>query len=53
MSIRSLLYAIAVVALAIWVINLIVWHGGELIDLLLVLAIVLVAYNLITGRRRI
>jgi hypothetical protein len=53
MSIRSLLYTIAVIALAIWIINLIVWHGGEVINLLLVVAVILVIYNLVTGRRTI
>ena len=44
------LWAIIVIFFVLWVIGF-VWHiGGGLIHLLLVIALILLVYNLITGR---
>ncbi|MBC2118050.1 lmo0937 family membrane protein [Listeria booriae] len=45
----SILWTIIVVLFALWVIGLILRIGGKLIHLLLVLALVLLVWNLITG----
>lgn len=52
---RSLLWAIAVICVIIWVLG---WIGlgilegiGSLIHLLLVIAVIVILYNIITGRR--
>ncbi|MBC1561420.1 lmo0937 family membrane protein [Listeria booriae] len=47
----GILWTIIVVLFVIWVIGLILRIGGKLIHLLLVLALVLLVWNLITGNR--
>lgn len=46
-----MLYTIAVVIVVLWLLGFIAHIGGGLIHLLLVIALILVIYNLITGRR--
>lgn len=46
----GILWAIIVIFFVFWVIGLIVHIGGGLIHLLLVVAVVLLIINLITGR---
>jgi hypothetical protein len=46
----GVLYTIAVVLFVLWIIGFAVHVGGGLIHLLLVIAIIMVLYNLITGR---
>ncbi|MBC2259886.1 lmo0937 family membrane protein [Listeria booriae] len=45
----SILWTIIVVLFVLWVIGLILRFGGKLIHLLLVLALALLVWNLITG----
>lgn len=52
-SISRALWYIVIAIVAICVVDAIVWHGGEIIDVLLVIAVILVIYNLVTGRRRV
>lgn len=49
----SILYAIAVVLIVLWLLGLVLNIGGGLIHLLLVIAVIVIVYNLITGRTRI
>lgn len=47
-----MLWTIAVVLLALWALGFVAFHvGGGLIHLLLVIAVVVVVYQLVTGRR--
>lgn len=47
-----MLYTLAVILLVLWLLGFVAFHvGGGLIHLLLVLAVVAVVYQLITGRR--
>ena len=47
-----MLYTIAVVLLILWLLGFLAFHvGGGLIHLLLVIAVVVIVYQLITGRR--
>jgi len=47
----GILYTIAVILLVLWIIGLIVHVTFAAIHLLLVAAIIIIAYNLIMGRR--
>ncbi len=49
----SILYTIAVILVVLWVIGLVFHIAGGLIHLLLVLAIIVLAYQFLTGRRRV
>ena len=46
-----MLYTIAVVLIVLWLLGFLVHVGGGLIHLLLVIAVILVIVNLISGRR--
>jgi len=47
-----MLYTVAVVLIVLWALGFFAFHvGGGLIHLLLVLALIAVVYNLMTGRR--
>ncbi|MCC6481580.1 MAG: lmo0937 family membrane protein [Sphingobium sp.] len=47
-----MLYTVAVILLILWALGFLVVHvGGGLIHLLLVLAVIAVIYQLVTGRR--
>jgi hypothetical protein len=47
-----MLYALAVILLVLWLLGFIAFHvGGGLIHLLLVIAVVVIVVQLITGRR--
>jgi hypothetical protein len=47
-----LLYTIAVILLVLWLLGFFAFHiGGGLIHLLLVVAVVVVVFQLVTGRR--
>jgi len=47
-----LLYALAVILLVLWLLGFVAFHvGGGLIHLLLVIAVVVIVVQLITGRR--
>jgi hypothetical protein len=47
----GILWTILVIVLVIWLIGLIADIGGGLIHLLLIVALVILVFNLITGRR--
>jgi hypothetical protein len=46
----GLLYAIIVVLVVFWILGFAIHVGGSLIHLLLLIAVVLLVYNLATGR---
>jgi len=47
-----MLYAIAVVLLILWLLGFLAFHiGGGLIHLLLVIAVVVIIYQVVTNRR--
>ena len=48
-----MLWTIVVVLLVLWALGLIAGIGGGLIHVLLVLAVIVIAVNLLTGRRRV
>ena len=47
-----MLYTVMLVLLVLWLLGFIGHIGGGLIHLLLVIALIVFIYNLITGRRR-
>lgn len=49
----GILYAIAVILVVLWIIGLVVHVTAWAIHLLLVIAVILVLWNLITGRRSV
>ncbi len=49
----SILYVIAVVLVVLWLIGFVANIAGGLIHILLVVAIIIIAYNLLTGRTRV
>jgi len=46
-----MLYTIAVILLVLWLLGFVAHVGGGLIHLLLVFAVIVVVYRLVTGRR--
>jgi len=48
-----ILWAIAAVVLVIWLLGLILDFAGNAIHLLLIIALAVVIYNLVTGRRAV
>jgi hypothetical protein len=46
-----MLYTIAVILVVLWLLGLLVHIGGGLIHLLLVIALIMVIVNLVSGRR--
>jgi len=52
-GLASILWTIIVVLFVLWLLGLVLKIGGGLIHLLLVIAIVLVIWNLIQGRRAV
>lgn len=47
----GILWTILVIIVAVWLVGLLLDVGGSLIHLLLVVALIILIYNLITGRR--
>lgn len=47
----AILWAILVVVVAVWLIGLLAGIAGNLIHLLLIVALAILIYNLLTGRR--
>ena len=47
----GILWGIAVVLVILWLLGLVVHIGGGLIHLLLVIAVIILLYNLFVGRR--
>lgn len=48
-----MLWTIVVILLVLWLLGLIGNIGGGLVHILLVIAVIVMAYNLLSGRRRI
>lgn len=48
-----MLYTIVVVLVVLWLLGLLTHLGGGLIHLLLVIALIVFIYNMITGRKKI
>ena len=47
-----MIYTLAVILLILWLLGFVAFHvGGGLIHLLLVIAVVVIIYQLLTGRR--
>jgi hypothetical protein len=53
MSLSGLLWAVIVVLVVLWLIGLVANVGGGLIHLLLVVALIVIVVNLLTGRRAV
>jgi len=51
MSISGILWAVIVVLFVLWLLGLIVHIGGGLIHILLIVAVIVLIYNLIAGAR--
>jgi 4-hydroxybenzoate polyprenyltransferase len=51
MGILSLLWTIAVILVVLWLIGLIVHIGGAFIHILLIVAVIVIVYNLIMHSR--
>jgi hypothetical protein len=49
----GILWTVLVVILVLWLIGLLTSTAGNLVHLLLVLALIVLIYNLITGRRAV
>jgi hypothetical protein len=47
-----MLWTIAAILLVLWLLGLLAHIGGALIHILLVIAVIVILYNLIVGRRR-
>lgn len=48
-----MLWTILVVVLVLWLLGFVTQVGGNLIHILLVIAVVVVAFNLLSGRRAV
>jgi hypothetical protein len=46
-----MLYTIAVILIVLWLLGFVAHVGGGLIHLLLVIAVIVIIYRLVTGRR--
>ncbi len=51
MSLVGILWTVVVVLVVLWLLGLVIHIGGNLIYLLLVIAVIVAAYNLLRGRR--
>jgi hypothetical protein len=51
MSLANILWLVVVVIVVLWLIGLITRVAGNLIHLLLLVALAVLVYNLVTGRR--
>ncbi len=48
-----MLYTLAVILLVLWLLGFVAHIGGGLIHLLLVIAVIVIIYRLVTGRRAV
>ena len=53
MSLAHILWLVVVVIVALWLLGLVGSIGGNLIHLPLVVALIVLAFNLLTGRSRV
>ena len=51
MALGSILWLVVVVIVVLWLIGLVGGIGGSLIHALLVIALIIIVFNLLTGRR--
>jgi Family of unknown function (DUF5670) len=49
----NLLWTIVVICVVLWLLGFIIHFGGSLIHLLLIIAVILIIINLVTGRRAV
>ncbi len=52
-GLASILWLVAVVIIVLWLLGFIFQIGGGLIHILLVVAAIVIVYNLLTGRRAV
>ena len=52
MSLGNILWLVVVVIVGLWLIGFVAMVAGNLIHVLLVVALIVVVYNLVTGRSR-
>ena len=50
-TLAGILWTVAVIVVALWLLGFIFHVAGSLIHLLLVVALIIIVYNLIAGRR--
>jgi hypothetical protein len=50
MSLANILWLVVAVIVALWLLGLVTRVAGNLIHLLLIVALIVIVYNLITGR---
>ena len=50
-SLANILWLVVVVLVVLWLLGFLLNVGGGIIHLVLVIAVIVVAYNLLTGRR--
>ena len=53
MSLANIIWLIVVVVVVLWLLGLVTRIAGGFIHLLLIVALILIVYNLITGRRAV
>jgi hypothetical protein len=51
MSVGNIIWLVVFIVVALWLIGLVTRVAGGLIHLLLIVALILIVYNLVTGRR--
>ena len=52
-GLANILWTIAVIIVVLWLLRLVFHVAGNLIHILLVIALIVVIYNLVTGRRAV
>ncbi len=53
MSLANIIWLIVVVVVVLWLLGLVTRVAGNLVHLLLIVALILIVYNLIAGRRAV
>ena len=52
-GLASILWTVAVIIVILWLLGFIFKIGGDLIHILLVIAAIVIVYNLLTGRKAV
>lgn len=52
-SLSSILWAVVVILVVLWLVGLVAGFAGGLIHILLIIAIIVILYNLFVGRRTV
>lgn len=52
MSLVSILWAVVVILVILWLLGWLVWNVGAFIHILIVVAVIVLLYNLLVGMRR-